>query len=148
MIANIEPIAAGFCLTDPADPRYQYVAKLRRRFGECLHKASLVLRQQGEENTLYAVLMLVSHVLLVVPFEPTGCSGFCYPNIYARLWRPRMVCPPLTSIRSALYCCSTYEERDKLSSQVGAQRRYEGQQVWPREIFVARARLFFRFPLL
>lgn len=60
MIASIEPVNAGFCLTDPTDPRYQYIASLRRRFGEFLHQASVSLRQQGEENTVDAVDMLVS----------------------------------------------------------------------------------------
>jgi proteasome activator subunit 4 len=60
MIAGIDPLNAGFCLTDPNDPRYQYMSSLRLRFGEFLHKASVSLRQQGEENTVDAVHMLVS----------------------------------------------------------------------------------------
>lgn len=59
MIASIEPINSGFCLTDPEDVRYEYVTSLRQRFGILLHKASVTLRQQGEENTVDAVHMLV-----------------------------------------------------------------------------------------
>lgn len=67
MIASIEPLASGFCLTDPQDTRYKYIAKLRRRFGEFLHAASLSLQRQGEENTVDAVQMLVR--TLIVPHD-------------------------------------------------------------------------------
>lgn len=61
MIGVIEPLNSGFVLTDPADQRYEYIFSLRRRFGEFLHQASKSLLQQGEENTVDAVEMLVSH---------------------------------------------------------------------------------------
>lgn len=60
MIAVMEPVNSCFVLTDPDDPRFQYVSNLRRDYGEFLHKASVSLRQQGEENTVDAVSMLVS----------------------------------------------------------------------------------------
>ncbi|CCM01642.1 uncharacterized protein FIBRA_03703 [Fibroporia radiculosa] len=59
MIAAIEPLNAGFALTDPNDPRHQYITRLRHRFGQFLHRASESLRQQGEENTVDAVQMLI-----------------------------------------------------------------------------------------
>ena len=59
MIASIEPINSGFVITDTEDPRYQYLSAVRRRFGKFLHSASVSLRQQGEENTVDAVQMLV-----------------------------------------------------------------------------------------
>lgn len=62
MIASVSPIASGFCLTDPDDSRYQCISLLRNRFGMFLHKASVSLRQQGEENTVDAVDMLVCSV--------------------------------------------------------------------------------------
>ncbi|KAJ3973169.1 hypothetical protein EV361DRAFT_980091 [Lentinula raphanica] len=62
MIAALEPLNAGFCLTDSNDPRHQYMSKLRSRFGEFLHKASVSLRQQGEENTVDAVHMLLRSI--------------------------------------------------------------------------------------
>jgi proteasome activator subunit 4 len=61
MIAAMEPLNAGFCLTDPNDARHQYITNLRRRYGLFLHNASATLRQQGEENTVDAVHMLVSY---------------------------------------------------------------------------------------
>lgn len=70
MIASLMPINSGFCLTDPKDPRYQFVQKLRLEFGQFLHEASLALSSQGQENTVDAVQMLVclpssrSHSLL------------------------------------------------------------------------------------
>jgi len=60
MIANVPPLNAGFALTDPNDPRYVYFLGVRERFGIFLHNASESLRQQGEENTVDAVQMLVS----------------------------------------------------------------------------------------
>ncbi|KAI0343952.1 hypothetical protein BDW22DRAFT_1355187 [Trametopsis cervina] len=59
MIALIEPLESGFALTDPSDPRHQYMTSLKRRFGELLHEASIALRSQGEENILDAVHMLL-----------------------------------------------------------------------------------------
>lgn len=59
MIAFAEPLKCGFCLDDFHDPRHQYVVNLRRSYGEFLHEASASLLQQGEENTVDAVHMLV-----------------------------------------------------------------------------------------
>lgn len=59
MIANVDPIKSGFCLTDPSDPKFIYITTLRKRFGRFLHEASVALRQQGEENTVDAVQILV-----------------------------------------------------------------------------------------
>jgi len=62
MIASVESLASGFCLTDPQDARYKYIAGLRRRFGEFLHAVSVSLQKQGEENTVDAVQMLISSI--------------------------------------------------------------------------------------
>ncbi|KAG6832246.1 hypothetical protein H0H92_004211 [Tricholoma furcatifolium] len=62
MIASVDPIASGFCLTDAEDSRYQYISSLRNRFGIFLHNASKSLQQQGEENTVDAVDMLIRAV--------------------------------------------------------------------------------------
>ncbi|KAM6497955.1 hypothetical protein JOM56_005903 [Amanita muscaria] len=62
MIGKLEPIEASFCLTDPTDSRYQYMVSLKQRFGKFLHDASVSLRQQGEENIVDAVLMLVRSI--------------------------------------------------------------------------------------
>ena len=69
MIASIDPLKSGFALDDPADPRHQYMAALKQRFGEWLHKASEALRSQSEENILDAVLMLVKRAH--IPFSRT-----------------------------------------------------------------------------
>ena len=73
----LEPIEASFCLADPADSRYQYMVSLKQRFGKFLHEASVSLRGQGEENTVDAVLMLVSlhhacYVKLTICFSRSG----------------------------------------------------------------------------
>jgi proteasome activator subunit 4 len=59
MIAHMDALNAGFALTDPNDPRYQYYMSLRARFGRFLHQASLSLLHQGEQNTVDAVVILV-----------------------------------------------------------------------------------------
>lgn len=62
MIASMEPLNSGFCLTNPDDPRYQYITNLRHQFGQFLHQASVKLRDQWEENTVDAVQMLISSI--------------------------------------------------------------------------------------
>ena len=59
MIASVEPLNSGFAIDDLDDPRSKYYSGLRERFGTFLHNASTSLRQQGEENTVDAVAILV-----------------------------------------------------------------------------------------
>lgn len=73
MIASVAPISSGFALTDPQDPRYKYLTQIRSRYGNFLHNASVSLRQQGEENTVDAVQILVR--LLHVSSLPS-CTQF------------------------------------------------------------------------
>lgn len=75
MIASIEPVNSGFCLTNPEDPRYKYVTALRQRFGIFLHSASVTLRQQGEENTVDAVHMLVRGDYLLLLYISDSITG-------------------------------------------------------------------------
>ena len=63
MIACGEPITCGFPLCDPDDPRFQKFIAYRRRFSNFLLSSSKVLRNQGEENTVDAILMLVSRTI-------------------------------------------------------------------------------------
>ncbi|KAF8226105.1 hypothetical protein L208DRAFT_1425249 [Tricholoma matsutake] len=62
MIAPIENVEAGFCLTNIADPRFRYITSLKRRFGIFLHSASVNLRLQSEENVVDVVDMLIRAV--------------------------------------------------------------------------------------
>ena len=84
MIASIDPLKSGFALDDPSDPRHAYMTSIKKRFGELLHKASVMLRSQSEENILDAVLMLVSIMtrriirsLIIVRYAPFAriCSS-------------------------------------------------------------------------
>ncbi|KAG8874746.1 hypothetical protein FRB97_005668 [Tulasnella sp. 331] len=59
-IATVKSIESGFALNDKNDIRYRQVAKLRERISRFLHKASASLRNKGDENTVPAVLMLIS----------------------------------------------------------------------------------------
>ncbi|KAK7064490.1 membrane protein [Favolaschia claudopus] len=62
MIGVIEPLNSGFVFTDPQDPHHVYISSLRNRFGQFLHEASNSLLQQGEENTVDAVEMLIEGI--------------------------------------------------------------------------------------
>ena len=66
MIGRSLPLASCFVLTDEKDSRYQYLAGIRRKFGSLLKAASSSLRQQGEENTVDAVYLLVCLIRVIV----------------------------------------------------------------------------------
>ncbi|KAF5377624.1 hypothetical protein D9615_005155 [Tricholomella constricta] len=111
MIASIEPVVSGFCLTDPANPRYQYIASLKERFGSFLHKASVSLQQQGAENTVDAVDMLIRAVRTYM--LEYGDSRDSY---------------------------SLNDEQYRNEKNVA--RQFAHQKVWPRAVYVRRARYY------
>ena len=50
-------VKAGFTLTDPNDPRYQQVAKIRHRFGEVVvHAAATFRNNTNSEDHIDAVI--------------------------------------------------------------------------------------------
>ena len=50
---------AGFTLTNPEDPRYQVVLNHRKRYGEVIHQAAIVLRKNAEgEDHIDAVIAI------------------------------------------------------------------------------------------
>ncbi|KAI0724287.1 hypothetical protein C8T65DRAFT_714470 [Cerioporus squamosus] len=111
MIACVEPLNSGFALSNPEDPRHQYITGLRRKFGEFLHKASVSLQQQGEENTVDAVHGLVRSIRTYL--LEYGDSRDSY-----------------------------YLQSDRYQSEINIARHYAGQKVWPRALYVRRARLY------
>ncbi|KAG6866832.1 hypothetical protein C0991_008768 [Blastosporella zonata] len=111
MIASIDTIASGFCITNPEDPRYQYMTSLRDRFGMFLHNASVSLRQQGAENTVDAVDMLIRAVRTYL--LEYGDSRDSY---------------------------SVNDEQYRNEKNVA--RTYANQKVWPRAVYVRRARYY------
>ncbi|KAF8058272.1 hypothetical protein FPV67DRAFT_1786012 [Lyophyllum atratum] len=111
MIASVEPVASGFCLTDPEDPRYQYLASLKERFGTFLHNASVSLQQQGEENTVDAVDMLVRAVRTYL--LEYGDSRDSYNH-----------------------------NDEQYRNEKNVARQYAHQKVWPRAVYVRRARFY------
>ncbi|KAL1951774.1 hypothetical protein VTO73DRAFT_923 [Trametes versicolor] len=111
MIATIEPLNSGFALSDPADPRHQYITGLRRKFGQFLHEASASLQQQGEENTVDAVHGLLRSIRTFL--LEYGDSRDSY-----------------------------YLQADRYQSELNIARHYAGQKVWPRALYVRRARLY------
>lgn len=53
---------AGICLTDPADPRHAFVSQLRDRSGAMLHNAVQSLKNNGAEDSIDCVKMLISSI--------------------------------------------------------------------------------------
>ncbi|GLB36425.1 putative protein with domain of unknown function (DUF3437) [Lyophyllum shimeji] len=111
MIASIEPLESGFCLTDPQDPRYQYMASLKERFGHFLHKASVSLRQQGAENTVDAVATLIRAVRTYL--LEYGDSRDSYGH-----------------------------NEEQFRDEKNVARHHAHQKIWPRAIYVRRARYY------
>lgn len=58
-IASVKPVKSGFVFDSPSDPRYTLVSGLRDRFARFLHSASEKLVDEGDENTVDAILMLI-----------------------------------------------------------------------------------------
>jgi len=86
MIANVAPLNSGFALTNPADPRCLYLCRVRERFGHLLHNSSESLRQQGEENTVDAVQMLVSNFGTFGFINHSWPTGDIHWNLYDGVW--------------------------------------------------------------
>lgn len=60
LIVDQLDVQAGIILTDPHDPRYQRVVKLRTRFGNLIHLAATKLRQdQHGEDHIDGVIAVV-----------------------------------------------------------------------------------------
>lgn len=53
---------AGICLTNPDDPRHQFVFQLRERSGKMLHAAVHSLKNNGAEDSIDCVKMLISSI--------------------------------------------------------------------------------------
>ncbi|KZT06355.1 uncharacterized protein LAESUDRAFT_653878 [Laetiporus sulphureus 93-53] len=111
MIASIEPLNAGFALQDLSDPRHQYITSLKQRFGEFLHSASESLRQQGEENTVDAVHMLIRSIRTYMLDYGDNRDNY-------------------------------FLQSDRYSSEQNVARHYAKQKVWPRALYVRRARFY------
>ncbi|KAK0473258.1 hypothetical protein IW261DRAFT_1553160 [Armillaria novae-zelandiae] len=109
MLASVESKNAGFCLTNPADRRYQYIRGLRHRFGVFLHNASTSLRQRGEENSVDAV-----HILI---------QGF------------RAYLLEYGDSRDSFFL-----NEEQFTSEKNVSRQYARQKVWPRAVYVRKAR--------
>ena len=58
-IDHVPACETSFCLIDVADPRHQLVMSLRQRSAELLHSAVLRLRDNGAEDAIDGVRMIV-----------------------------------------------------------------------------------------
>ncbi|RDB28522.1 Proteasome activator complex subunit 4 [Hypsizygus marmoreus] len=111
MIASLENIKSGFCLDDVTDPRHRYMTAVKERYGTFLHNASVSLRQQGEENTVDAVDMLIR-----------GVRTYMLEYGDSR---------------------DSYDINDEqYRSEKSVARQYAHQKVWPRAVYVRRARYY------
>ncbi|KAF9056646.1 hypothetical protein BJ165DRAFT_1522537 [Panaeolus papilionaceus] len=111
MIGSIKSLNSGFALTDPNDHRCIYLRGLRQRFGDFLHAASVSLRQQGEENTVDAVQILVRSIRTYM--MEYGDSRDSY-----------------------------YVNEEQYTAEKNVARQYAGQKVWPRAVYIRRARFY------
>ncbi|KAH9947692.1 hypothetical protein B0H21DRAFT_737636 [Amylocystis lapponica] len=111
MIGIVDPLNSGFALSDTSDPRHQYISALRQQFGHFLHKASVSLRQQGEENTVDAVHMLIRSIRTYM---------MEYGDSRDNYWL----------------------QRDRYESEANVARHHANQKVWPRAVYVRRARFY------
>ena len=53
------------CLTDPSDPRHQFVFQLRERCGRVLHDAVHSLKNNGAEDSIDCVKMLIASIKIL-----------------------------------------------------------------------------------
>ena len=61
-IDHLPHCEAGICLTDPADSRHQFVVQLRERTGTMLHDAVQSLKNNGAEDSIDCVKMIIASV--------------------------------------------------------------------------------------
>ena len=81
-------VKAGFTLTDPNDPRYQKVAKIRHRFGEVVLHAATTFRNNtnGEDHTdaVIGIVRAIDTCLLVYGLNKTDYDGILKNYTHAR----------------------------------------------------------------
>lgn len=61
-IDHLPHCESGLALTDPADPRHQFVTKLRADAGAMMHEAVHALKNNGAEDSIDCVKMLISSI--------------------------------------------------------------------------------------
>ncbi|KAK4048054.1 Proteasome activator BLM10 [Microbotryomycetes sp. JL221] len=69
-------VKAGIKLTDPNDPRFQYVASLRQRTGTLLHEAVQTLKRHGREDSIDSVKMIISTIRVYMLDYPCDHSHY------------------------------------------------------------------------
>ncbi|KAG8823710.1 hypothetical protein FRC18_010687 [Serendipita sp. 400] len=112
MVAWTAQIEVNYPLRDEKDLRRQKLLEHRRRFREFLLKSSQVLRQQGEENTVDAIHMVISSF---------------------RTYLLENGAPDIEDWGSL---------RNRYSNEKNVARNYAGQQEWPRSLWILHARFY------
>ncbi|EJU01100.1 hypothetical protein DACRYDRAFT_22883 [Dacryopinax primogenitus] len=109
-ITHGSPIESGFPLSDEQDPRWQYIANLKEDFGNFVHRASMFLRQHGDENAVDPVAMIVLSIATF--FLEYGEAAEDYKTV-----------------------------QEKYNNEKRIARLVPVQKLWPRMVWVRRARL-------
>lgn len=61
-ISTYHTVNSGICLTDPDDPRHQFVDQLRTRAGTLFHEAVHTLKSNAQEDSIDCVKMVISSI--------------------------------------------------------------------------------------
>ncbi|KAM0792923.1 hypothetical protein ACM66B_002682 [Microbotryomycetes sp. NB124-2] len=69
-------VKSGIPLTDPTDPRFQLVAQLRSRVGVLLHSAVTTLRENGREDSIDSVKMIIATIRTYMLDYPVDHSHY------------------------------------------------------------------------
>ncbi|KAJ3037851.1 hypothetical protein HDV00_001266 [Rhizophlyctis rosea] len=73
--AKKRPVAAGYCITDPQDPRYGRVQAIRTEVGQVLHEVAVYLQAQREDDT-EAIHALVKCIKFYLTFRGNDRSKY------------------------------------------------------------------------
>ena len=69
LFASSLKVKAGFTLTNPEDPRYQTASSHRKRYGEVVHRAAIVLRKSTEGEDHIDAVIAISNAIDVFLLE-------------------------------------------------------------------------------
>lgn len=112
MVARCTVIEVGYPLKDAQDPRFLKIMGYRKRFVDFLLRSSALLRQQGEENTVDAINMVIASFRTYL-FE----NGSADSEDWGYL-------------------------RNRFTEERNVARNWANQTEWPRALWVLKARYY------
>lgn len=75
-ISTYHNVFSGICLTDPSDPRHQFVDQLRTRSGTLFHEAVHSLKSNAQEDSIDCVKMVISSIRVLQLDYPCDHSHY------------------------------------------------------------------------